>query len=137
MRSIRWEQRLEHFERAVDRLSAACADDAAPLNELEREGLAQRFEYTFELAWKTLKDYLTWSGVELSPPSPREVIKAATALEMLEDGALWLEMLERRNWLTHAYDAATFEAAVLDIRARYVGALAASAAWFVAHRSQP
>jgi len=71
-------------------------------NELEIQGIIQSFEFSFELAWKTLKDYLESQGVSAS--YPREVIKTAFRYEILKDGAIWLEMLEKRNLLAHTYD---------------------------------
>jgi nucleotidyltransferase substrate binding protein (TIGR01987 family) len=129
MHEQRWEQRLEHLMRAQARLQEAAGAAGGALSELEQEGLAQRFEYTFELAWKTLKDYLAFQGIALTPPSPRQAIKEAYALGILSDGALWLEMLDRRNWLTHAYDEATFRSIAAEIRGRYAFAIAELVAW--------
>ena len=56
--AVRWRQRFENFERAFRLLREAFEKDPAQMSDLEKEGVVQRFEYTFELAWKTLKDYL-------------------------------------------------------------------------------
>ena len=72
---IRWEQRFENFTRALGLLRDALARGPGPLNQLEKEGVVQRFEYTLELAWKTIKDYLEASGVVLSAVTPRQVVK--------------------------------------------------------------
>jgi nucleotidyltransferase substrate binding protein (TIGR01987 family) len=92
-------------------------------SNLEREGLVQRFEYTFELAWKTLKDYLEYSGVVLEQVTPRFVIKAAFAARIIADGDAWIAMLAHRNLMTHTYDEAKFREAVEQIARRYVHAL--------------
>lgn len=63
---IRWQQRFDNFDRALGLLREALANGPAALNQLEKEGVVQRFEYTLELAWKTIKDYLEGSGVVLT-----------------------------------------------------------------------
>jgi len=85
----------------------------------------QRFEYTLELAWKTVKDYyLEQSGVVLSAVTPRQVIKDAFAARILDDGQTWIDMIDHRNLISHAYDAAKFEEAVDAIHGRYLAAFA-------------
>ena len=61
---IRWQQRFDNFDRALGLLREALANGPAALNQLEKEGVVQRFEYTLELAWKTIKDYLEESGCQ-------------------------------------------------------------------------
>lgn len=68
---IRWKQRYENFSKASELLDDALKNGPGSLNQLEREGVIQRFEYTFELAWKTVKDYLENAGVVLKK-RPRE-----------------------------------------------------------------
>ena len=63
---IRWQQRFDNFDRALGLLREALANGPAALNQLEKQGVVQRFEYTSELAWKTIEDYLEESGVVLS-----------------------------------------------------------------------
>ena len=83
-KDIRWKQRFENFSKAFKQLDEAIK--VYPnLSDLEKEGLVQRFEYTFELAWKTLKDYLESKGVIVS--FPRDVIKEAFAAQVVEDGS--------------------------------------------------
>lgn len=76
---VRWQQRLQNFERPLSLLEDALSRGPAALNQLEKEATVQRFEYTLELAWKTLKDYLEKSGVVLTSITPRQVIKDAFA----------------------------------------------------------
>ncbi|NCB55562.1 MAG: nucleotidyltransferase [Epsilonproteobacteria bacterium] len=71
-------------------------------NEIEKAGLIQFFEVGFELAWKVMKDYLVAEGYEVK--SPRESIKQAFQHGLIDDGALWLEALEKRNLSAHTYD---------------------------------
>ncbi|MFM7138406.1 MAG: nucleotidyltransferase substrate binding protein [Planctomycetota bacterium] len=120
---IRWQQRFESFDRALSLLREALARGPSVLNQLEKEGVVQRFEYTLELAWKTLKDYLEESGVVLTALTPRQVVKDAFAARILQDGGTWIAMIDHRNLLSHTYDPANFEEAVAAIHARYLTAL--------------
>jgi len=101
---IRWQQRLQQFSKAEKRLSDALTNGYAVLSRLEQEGVIQRFEYTFELAWKTLKDLLFYEGFDLK--SPRDVIRQAFESEYLseDDAETALDALEKRNLLTHTYE---------------------------------
>ena len=126
---MRWKQRLENFERAMRLLKEAFETHPDGMSDLEKEGVVQRFEYTFELAWKTLKDYLVYSGVALDQVTPRHVIKQAFAARMIQDGQMWVEMLEQRNLMTHTYDLETFEKVFDNIARRYLGALEQVLAW--------
>jgi nucleotidyltransferase substrate binding protein (TIGR01987 family) len=122
---IRWKQRLAHFGRALDRLKDALKDGPAELSLLEKEGTVQRFEYSLELAWKTAKDYLEAKGLEIVPATPRQVVKESIESKILDDGQVWIDMLNHRNLLSHTYDSATFEQAVEAIAARYLPAMEA------------
>lgn len=121
MKETRWQQRFENFERAFLLLRSAL--DQKSLNEfsdLEKEGIIQRFEYTYELAWKTLKDYLEYTGITLEQITPRNVIKQAYAANIIKDGQAWIEMLEHRNLMSHTYNQKTFEKAVAAISNNYL-----------------
>jgi nucleotidyltransferase substrate binding protein (TIGR01987 family) len=120
---IRWQQRLTNFERALRLLREAMAHGPEALNPLEKEGVIQRFEYCFELAWKTVKDYMEASGVVFDVVMPRQVIKDAFAAKVLEDGATWIAMLDHRNLLAHTYNPVVFEQAVEAIHQRYLPSL--------------
>jgi nucleotidyltransferase substrate binding protein (TIGR01987 family) len=93
------------------------------LSQLEKEGLVQRFEFTFELAWKTMKDYLVFEGVALEQSTPRHVIKQAFASGIIPDGQLWIDMLEARNTMSHQYDETKFDQFVPQIAGRFLPAL--------------
>ena len=120
---VRWKQRFQNFDRAVALLREPFARDVTTLSNLEKEGTVQRFEITVELAWKTLKDYLEYEGQVIDPVTPRNIIKEAFAAHILSDGQVWIDMLDHRNLLSHTYDEATFDAAVLAIRDRYRAAI--------------
>lgn len=117
---IRWKQRYENFSKAFNQLSLA-VEDFDSLSILEKEGLIQRFEYTFELAWKTLKDYL--ESQEVPASFPREVIKAAFHYGLIEDGDVWMDMLEKRNLMAHTYNEERFKLAVTKIKDSYYEAI--------------
>lgn len=102
-KKIRWKQRFENFEKAFQKLEQAVAQKK--YTEIERAGLIQFFEFTFELSWKTLKDYLESVGFTLT--TPRDVFKQAFQMGFLEDGHQWMEALEDRNLTAHTYDEAT------------------------------
>ena len=91
------------------------------LSRLEKEGLIQRFEYTFELAWKTLRDYIRFGGVETD--LPREVIKEAFANGLIKDGQIWIDMLDKRNIMSHVYDESAFEAVYAKVVDEYCQAI--------------
>ena len=117
---IRWKQRFQNFEAAYRLLAEALADGDSELSDLEKEGVVQRFEYTYELAWKTLKDYLEASGLVIAPVTPKQVIKEAFAAKLIADGVVWMRMLDHRNLLSHTYDRSVFDAAISAIEADYL-----------------
>lgn len=104
---IRWKQRFNNFEKSLKFLKDAVY--RTHLSELEKAGVIQTYEFTFELAWKTVKDYLEEKGVSVK--FPRDTIKEGFRYEILEDGDLWIDMLEKRNLMSHAYDEAKAEIA--------------------------
>lgn len=116
---IRWKQRFHNFEKAFLFFDRAAKQKS--FTELEAAGLVQCFEFTFELAWKTLKDYLTEQAFIVQ--SPRETIKQAFQSNYLEDGHIWMEMLEQRNLLTHTYNEKQAQAATKLICETYYPAL--------------
>ncbi len=108
-KELRWKQRFENFSRAYQQL-ASVIDRTSSLSDLEKEGMIQRFEYTFKLAWKTLKDYLASQAVEAS--FPREVIKQSFYYELIDNGEVWMDMLTKRNIMAHTYSKENFRQAV-------------------------
>ncbi len=120
---IRWKQRFQNFDRAFVLLREAMDKGPSALNQLEKEGVIQRFEYCFELAWKCMKDYLERSGFVFAIATPRQVLKDAFAAKLLVDGQVWIDMLDHRNLLSHTYDLTGFEKAVEAIHTRYLAAI--------------
>ena len=99
----RWQQRFEHFQKAYSNFSEVAIGGIEDLSDLEKEGFVQRFEYTFELAWKTLKDYLNENGFDIN--SPKETIRQAFQNETIVAGEVWMEALKKRNLTSHTYNA--------------------------------
>lgn len=120
---IRWHYRFRNFSRAYTLLSEALEPEVAELNELEREGAIQRFEYTFQLAWLTLKDRLEYGGVVLTEVTPRNIIQQAFAAKLIDDAEVWIDMLVDRNLMSHTYDFARFQAVLESVRGRYLTVL--------------
>ncbi|MBN2804334.1 MAG: nucleotidyltransferase substrate binding protein [Deltaproteobacteria bacterium] len=119
----RWIYRFNNFQRAYTLLREAMEEKADhKLNSLEKEGVIQRFEYSIELAWKTLKDYLEYQNVVFSQVTPRVVIKEAFAANII-DGQVWMNALDARNKMSHTYDESKFEEVIEDIQNSYFPAM--------------
>lgn len=115
---IRWKQRFQNYEKAFKRLSHAIeVVKSAPDDDLLQSGLVQTYEYTFELAWKTLKDYLTLEGFEVR--SPRETIRQGFQSGYIMNGEDWLQTLADRNLTTYIYDDEIIAQVLSDIFERY------------------
>ncbi|MCK5145754.1 nucleotidyltransferase substrate binding protein [bacterium] len=112
---IRWKQRFENFKKSFHLLERTMS--IAEPSEAERGGLIQFYEITFELGWKTLKDYLESEGFLVK--TPRDVIKQAFQIDLIEDGENWLEALNDRNLTVHVYDEAIMLRVESDIRTTY------------------
>ena len=119
---IRWKQRFQNFDRAFVLLREALENGPDTLNQLEKEGVIQRFEFSFELAWKTLKDFMEQDGFVFATITPRQVLKDAFAAKILPDGQVWIDMLDHRNLLSHTYNLAKFEEAVKAVHEQYLAA---------------
>jgi nucleotidyltransferase substrate binding protein (TIGR01987 family) len=126
---VRWKQRFENFDRAVNLLRVPFERDVSALSDLEKEGTIQRFEVAVELAWKTVKDYLVYQGQTVEPVTPRNVLKEAYSAGIIANGQVWMDMLDHRNLLSHTYSAAVFETVVIAIRDRYLGAIESLRDW--------
>lgn len=106
--SERWEQRFEHFEKAYLLLKEVVDTGIADLSDLEQEGLVQRYEYTFELAWKVIKDFMEYQGVQIENSFPRSIIRQGFQAGLIKDVVPWELMLKDRNILSHRYDETVF-----------------------------
>jgi nucleotidyltransferase substrate binding protein (TIGR01987 family) len=115
-KDIRWKQRYQNFKEALSFLSEAAAKPQ--FSELEKAGVVQSFEFTFELAWKTMKDFLNEKG--LNEVYPKEVIKSAFQTGLITNGEVWLDMLSSRNLMSHTYHHEDSEYVFHEIIAAYV-----------------
>lgn len=101
----RWVRRFNNFVKAFAQLEEAVKlSRQRELSKLEQQGLIQAFEYTHELAWRTMRDFLRERGVQNlygSKDATREAFKAG----LIENGEVWMEMIQSRNWTSHTYDA--------------------------------
>jgi len=116
----RWKQRFSNFSRALSLLREAMEEDLFSLKQLEKEGIIQRFEYTFELAWKVLKDKMEFDGIVLDQISPKAVVRQAFAAKYINDPDTWLRMIGDRNLMSHTYDFVKFEAVIQSIADSYL-----------------
>jgi nucleotidyltransferase substrate binding protein (TIGR01987 family) len=117
---VRWRQRFANFQKAFAQLSKGEATaQERDLSELERQGLIQAFEFTHELAWNTLKDFLEQTGATNLFGSV-DATRAAFAAGLIENGEAWMEMIESRNLTTHTYDERTAEKISSAILSSYV-----------------
>lgn len=100
----RFEQRREDYFNALERLKEAVKQGDS---DIIIDGILHRFEFTFELAWKTVKDYLEYLGITNKIGSPREIIQTGYKQGIIEDGESWIKMMLSRNSLSHIYDEKT------------------------------
>jgi nucleotidyltransferase substrate binding protein (TIGR01987 family) len=116
---IRWKQRFNNFLRAFQTLRRAVELAAhRDLSELEQQGLVQCFEFTHELAWNVLKDYLGEQGITGiigSKNATREAFKNG----LIDDGKVWMEMIKARNLSSHTYNLETAKEIVEGILMRF------------------
>lgn len=113
---IRWQQRFSSLQKAFDQLEKAVA--LTSYSDLEREGLIQRFEYTYELSWKTLQDLLEYKGYP-DIKGPRPVIEQAYKDGYIADGLTWMAMKKSREATSHTYDENTARAIAAAIKNEY------------------
>ena len=114
---IRWQQRFANYCKALDQLERFFEPPA--LNEREQQGLIKAFEYTFELAWNTLRDLLRNQGNAMLLGS-RDTLREAFRLELIEDGDSWMLMIQDRNLTSHTYNRSTAEDISANITDRYL-----------------
>lgn len=113
----RFEERKQDLAKATKRLKEALYEEET---EIAIDGTLHRFEFTFELAWKTMKDLMEYNGIIESTGSPREVLKNAFQNGIIEDGETWINMMLARNSLSHLYDEETSRKIYKDIKEKYI-----------------
>jgi len=118
-KDIRWKQRFSNYQKALGRLSEIVENsDIDELSELEKEGLIQRFEYTYELAWKTLKDYIIEQGYT-DVSGPTSVLMQSFTDGYIADAEGWRRMKKSREMTSHTYNSETADGIINSIFDEY------------------
>jgi nucleotidyltransferase substrate binding protein (TIGR01987 family) len=116
---IRWKQRFDNYKRALHQLTLAVQLlEQRPLSDLEKQGMIQSFEFTHELAWNVLKDYLEYEGIQGLVGS-RSAVREAFKRGLIADGEAWMDMIEKRNLSSHTYNLEVATQLVSAIRDSY------------------
>jgi nucleotidyltransferase substrate binding protein (TIGR01987 family) len=107
-KDIRWEQRFSNYNKALKKLSEAIGyvknkPKEEVLDEILKEGIIQRFEYTHELAWNVMKDFLLEIG-DVTLYGSKDASREAFKTELIKDGDVWMEMIKSRNKTSHTYN---------------------------------
>lgn len=101
MKIKRFTERKEDFRRAIERLNEAVAEKETAL---VRDGTIQRFEFTYEMAWKAMKLWL--EGKDIDVRNAKDTLREALQQGLIEDGNGWTRLHENRNLTSHTYDEA-------------------------------
>ena len=126
LKNIRWRQRFQNLNKAFEQLQRGLLIKTP--SDIEQQGIIQSFEFTFELSWKTMKDYLESQGVACQ--FPRDVIKQAFQYRLISAGEIWLDMLGKRNLLSHTYDEKIASEAYRSIKCEYAPQIKELVQWF-------
>jgi nucleotidyltransferase substrate binding protein (TIGR01987 family) len=117
---VRWRQRLQSFRKAFDQLAKAAAlAEERELSDLEQQGLIQAFEFTHELAWNTLKDFLESRGAAALYGS-KDVTREAFAKGLIGNGDAWMDMIGSRNQTAHTYNEETADEIAKAVLSSYL-----------------
>jgi len=118
---IRWKQRFHNYKKALATLKSAVElAKTRTLTDLEKQGMIQGFEFTFEMAWNVMKDYLEEQGITGIIGS-KGAVRHAFNKDIIEDGQAWMDMIEGRNLSTHSYDEETAEKLLKKIISSFYG----------------
>ena len=116
---IRWKQRFQNYQKALLTLQNAVAlSQTRPLTDLEKQGTIQGFEFTFELAWNVMKDYLEEQGITGIIGS-KGAVRHAFNKGLIAEGQVWMDMIRDRNIASHPYDEKTAEDLAAAINSTY------------------
>lgn len=114
-KDIRWQQRFANYRKALLKLREAVEEyQAKGMSDIEKEGMIQRFEYTYELAWNTIKDFYENQG-EIGIQGSRDAFRTAFGRGLISNGELWMKMIDSRKLTVHTYDERTANEVVHDI----------------------
>ena len=114
---VRWQQRFSNYRRALEQLESFLEPPA--LNEREQQGLIKAFEYTFELAWNTLRDLLQSQG-NADLLGSRDTLREAFRLNLISDGETWMLMIQDHNLTSHTYNRSTADTIATHISVSYL-----------------
>ena len=129
---LRWLQRFDNFQRALLVLGRGVQlAQSRPLSELEQQGLIQGFEFTHELAWNLIKDYLTHQGIA-GVVGSRDATRLAFQNGLITDGETWMEMIRSRNQSSHTYNLEQAQVIAREVIARFYPAFCALKEQFAA-----
>jgi nucleotidyltransferase substrate binding protein (TIGR01987 family) len=118
-KDIRWKQRFANFEKALNQLSAGIETYGTTPVDIIKEGIIQRFEFTHELAWKVMKDFLEYEGYQNITGS-RSATREAFNKNIISDGQIWMDMIESRNNTVHTYNESILESEFQKIVMLYI-----------------
>lgn len=137
MYDIRWKQRFNNYTKAMQSLGAATKlSKERQLSELEQQGLIKSFEFTHELAWNVLKDYLEHKGI-IGLIGSKDATRIAFKNGLIDSGEDWMDMIKARNQTLHTYNYAISVQITNNILQRFYPALAAMQRKFIAFYNQP
>jgi len=116
---IRWEQRFQNHQKALARLAEAVKlAGERELSSLEKQGLIQAFEFVYELSWNTIKDFYEYQGM-VSIQGSRDAFRLAFSKGLIENGQIWMDMIESRQLSSHTYNEDTADAIAALIINKY------------------
>jgi nucleotidyltransferase substrate binding protein (TIGR01987 family) len=119
VQDIRWKQRFHNYTKAFQALTEAVElSQHRSLTALEQQGLIQSFEFTHELAWKMLKDYLEYQGIS-NVVGSRDASRIAFQNALTNDGEVWMQMIVARNQTSHTYNIKIAQAVVDSILSQF------------------
>ena len=113
---IRWQQRFKNYQKALRQLERFLKE--TDLNDMEEQGLIQAFEYTYELAWNTIKDYLAYQGI-IEVIGSRDAFRIAFNRGLILEGSIWMSMIESRIKSSHTYNEEVAKEILKEIREQY------------------
>ena len=113
---MRWEQRFKNYQKALRQLERFLKE--TDLNDMEEQGLIQAFEYTYELAWNTIKDYLVYQGIT-DVIGSRDAFRIAYNRGLILEGNIWMSMIESRIKSSHTYNEEVAKEILKEIREKY------------------
>lgn len=108
---IRWQQRFHNYTKALSRFQEAVdLAKSRELSQLEKQGLIQSFEFTQELSWKVMKDFLEYQGVATGIMGSKDAIRNGFSVGLIQEGDIWMDMVTSRNSASHTYNEETADA---------------------------